>query len=54
MGKTRGTIEVEPGAEQDAVESLARELPQAASQLKDKTVRKVIFVKDRILNFVVG
>jgi leucyl-tRNA synthetase len=54
MGKTRGTVEVEPGADQAAVEKLAREIPQVANQLAGKTVRKVIFVKDKILNFVVG
>jgi leucyl-tRNA synthetase len=53
MGKTRATVEVEPGADQASVESLAKEVPAVQNQLKDKTVRKVVFVKDRILNFVV-
>jgi len=52
MGKTRGTVEVEPGSEQAAVEKLAREIPQVANQLQGKTVRKVIFVPNKILNFV--
>jgi leucyl-tRNA synthetase len=54
MGKTRGTVEVEPGADQAAVEARAREIPGVANQLAGKTVRKVIFVRDKILNFVVG
>lgn len=54
MGKTRGTVQVEPGADQAAVEALAREIPSVAQQLQGKTVRKVIFVKDKILNYVVG
>jgi leucyl-tRNA synthetase len=54
LGKTRGTVEVEPGAEQAAVEALAREIPAVRNQLAGKTVRKVIFVKDKILNFVVS
>ncbi len=54
MGKTRGTIEIEPGADQATAEKLARELPSVAPQLAGKQVRKVIFVKDKILNFVVG
>jgi leucyl-tRNA synthetase len=53
MGKTRGTIEIEPGSAQDVAEALAREVPQVASQLAGKTVKKVIFVKDKILNFVI-
>ncbi len=54
LGKTRGSIEVEPGAEQARVEELARGLPAVANQLAGKTVRKVIFVRDKIINFVVS
>jgi leucyl-tRNA synthetase len=52
MGKTRGMLEVEPGMEQAALEKLAKEIPQVANQLQGKEIRKVIFVKDKILNFV--
>jgi leucyl-tRNA synthetase len=54
MGKTRGTIEIEAGADQATAEALGRKVASVASQLEGKTVRKVIFVKDKILNFVVG
>lgn len=54
LGKTRGTVEVEPGADQAAVEKLAREIPAVALQLSGKTVRKVIFVPNKIMNFVVS
>jgi leucyl-tRNA synthetase len=54
MGKTRGTVELEPGSDQASVEAAARKIPQVLNQLEGKTVRKVIFVKDKILNFVVG
>ena len=54
LGKTRGMVEVEPGADQATVEGLAREITAVKNQLEGKTVRKVIFVKDKILNFVVG
>lgn len=54
MGKMRGTVEVEPGAEQSQVEKLARELPSVVQQFEGKSVRKTIFVKDKIINFVVG
>ena len=54
MGKMRGTVEVEPGSDQGHVEKLARELPSVLQQLEGKSVRKTIFVKDKIINFVVG
>ena len=54
LGKTRGTIEIEPGADQTTAEKLARAVPTVASQLEGKAIKKVIFVKDKILNFVVG
>jgi leucyl-tRNA synthetase len=52
MGKTRGTVDIAPGTDQAAVEKLAKEIPQVANQLVGKEIRKVIFVKDKILNFV--
>jgi leucyl-tRNA synthetase len=52
MGKTRGTLNVAPGTEQAEIERLAKEIPQVANQLTGKEIRKVIFVKDKILNFV--
>jgi leucyl-tRNA synthetase len=54
MGKTRGTVEVEPGANQETVEKLAREIASVKQQLEGKSVKKVIFVPNKILNFVVG
>ncbi|MEK6704305.1 MAG: leucine--tRNA ligase [Bdellovibrionota bacterium] len=53
MGKTRGTVEVERGVSQDVVEQEAIKIPGVANQLKNRQIRKVIFVKDKILNFVV-
>lgn len=54
LGKTRGTIEIEPGSTQEVAEKLAREVPSVVNQLQGKAIKKVIFVKDKILNFVVG
>lgn len=54
MGKTRGTVEVIPGCDQASVEEKAKSIPSVAQQLEGKQIRKIIFVKDRILNFVVG
>lgn len=54
LGKTRGTVEVEPGAAQNTVEDLAKKLETVAKNLEGKTIRKVIFVPNKILNFVVS
>ncbi len=54
MGKTRGTLEVEPGTDQAILEKLAKEITSVSNQLQGKQIRKVIFVKDKILNFVVS
>ncbi|MEK6577623.1 MAG: class I tRNA ligase family protein, partial [Bdellovibrionota bacterium] len=53
MGKTRGTIQIEPGSEQSIVQKMAEELPTVKSHLQGKQLKKVIFVKDKIINFVV-
>jgi leucyl-tRNA synthetase len=54
LGKTRGTIEVEPGVDQAKAEQLARAIESVARHLEGKQIKKVIFVKDKILNFVVA
>ena len=53
LGKTRGTVEVEPGATQAQVEKLAREIVSVANHLAGKEIKKVIFVPNKIMNFVV-
>jgi leucyl-tRNA synthetase len=52
LGKTRGTIEVEPDTDQATIELKARALSTVESQLTGKTVKKVIYVKNKIINFV--
>lgn len=54
LGKTRGTVEVPAGSDQATVEKAAREIAQVTAQLEGKTVKKVIFVPGKIMNFVVG
>ncbi len=54
LGKTRGTVEVPAGSDQATVEKAARAIPQVAAQMEGKTVKKVIFVPGKIMNFVVG
>lgn len=53
LGKTRGTIEVVPEADQTTIEKLARELSSVSALLQDKVVKKVIYVPKKIMNFVV-
>ena len=53
-GKLRGAMEVRKEAEQAAAEEAARALPSVAKFLDGKTVRKVVYVPGRILNFIVG
>jgi leucyl-tRNA synthetase len=53
-GKLRGVVNVPAGADQETVESAAREQDRVAGALDGKTVRRVIYVPDRLINFVVG
>ncbi len=52
-GKLRGLLEVQPGESQEAVVAQARALDSVAKYLASGTLRKVIYVPDRTLNFVV-
>ncbi|HET7108964.1 MAG TPA: leucine--tRNA ligase [Candidatus Acidoferrum sp.] len=53
-GKVRGRVKVAAGASQEAVMKLASADAGVAGHLNGKTVRKVIFVADKMLNVVVG
>jgi leucyl-tRNA synthetase len=53
-GKLRGLIKVAPGSSQDLVIAAAKELPAFTEWTAGKTVRKVIVVPDKLINFVVG
>lgn len=52
-GKVRAVLDVAPGLSQNDAESAARALPNVERYLKDVAVKKIIFVPDRLLNFVV-
>ena len=52
-GKLRGAIVGAPGLRQEAAEERARRDENVGRHLKDVEVRRVIFVQDRLLNFVV-
>jgi leucyl-tRNA synthetase len=51
-GKRRGEISAPAGAEPAEVEKIVLDDPEIARRLEGLTVRKVIVVKDRIVNIV--
>ena len=53
-GKRRGEISVAAGAEPVDVEKIVLDDPEIARRLEGLTIRKVIVVKDRIVNIVAG
>ena len=53
-GKLRGQLEASVSAGEDEVVALARGDAKVVAHLEGKTVRKVIFVPKRLVNFVVG
>lgn len=52
MGKMRGTIEVAKDSDDEAVKEIALALPTVKAQLEGKTIRKIIVVKNKIVNVV--
>jgi leucyl-tRNA synthetase len=52
-GKLRGLLEVEADTPQDAVVEQARALEGVARALSEREVKKIIYIKNRTLNFVV-
>jgi leucyl-tRNA synthetase len=53
-GKLRGTVQASRGTAKEEVEALARAQENVTRHLEGMTIRKVIFVPERLLNFVVG
>ena len=54
MGKLRGKIELAPDTAKGEVEAAAKALPNVAKFLEGKTIRKVIHVPNKLINFVVS
>ena len=52
-GKLRGTIDVSAGASQKVVESAALAVGNVAAAIGDRPIRRVVFVPDKLVNFVV-
>jgi len=53
-GRLRGTVVLAADADEDAAREIARVEPRVATHLAGKTVRKFIYVKGKIVNFIVG
>jgi leucyl-tRNA synthetase len=53
-GKVRARVSVARGASEEVVLAAAKEQARVQSELAGKTLRKVIFVADKILTLVVG
>ncbi len=53
-GKVRARVKVAVGADEREHERIARAEPRIAELLENVTVRKVIVVPGRLVNFVVG
>jgi leucyl-tRNA synthetase len=53
-GKVRGRVTVPAGASQEEVMKRAQADAGVGAHLAGKTIRKVIFVVDKLLNIVVG
>jgi len=52
-GKTKDTIQIPAGADQETAVAAAKQNEKIAAQLNGKTILKEIYVKDRIVNIVV-
>ncbi len=52
-GKTRDIIEIEKGVDQALVEKLCKNNQKISDKITNKSINKIIFVKDRIINFIV-
>jgi leucyl-tRNA synthetase len=53
LGKVRGRLKVASGASEEEVVRLAKADPGVAAHLVGRTIAKMIFVKDKLLNIVV-
>jgi len=52
-GKVRGEIEVPADSDQEVVQEEAIKNQNVSSYLESQEIKKVIFVKNKIINFVV-
>lgn len=53
QGKLRGTLEYAKDGDEETLKQLAMQIPAVKAQIGDKPVRKIIVVKNRLVNIVV-
>jgi leucyl-tRNA synthetase len=53
-GKARASVQIPADADEAAAKAIALADPKVQQWTNDKTIKKVIFVKGRILNLIVG
>lgn len=53
MGKHRGTVQASPEARQDVIEALAKTDVNVKKWLDGQTIKKVIYIQGRTINFVI-
>ncbi len=53
-GKLRDQMKVSAGVKEEEAKKLALESPKVIRYIEGKNIRKTIFVRDRLINFVVG
>ena len=52
-GKTRDVFELEKGVKQIKKKKICKKNVKIKDKFKNKSIKKVIFVKDRIINFII-
>ena len=52
-GKLRGEVEVDNDSDEETVVEAAKSNPKVSGYLMDQTIRKTIFVPNKLVNFVV-
>jgi leucyl-tRNA synthetase len=53
MGKLRGTIELTKELNKEQIIEKAKKIINVASYLENKTIVKIIYIPNKILNFVI-
>ena len=52
-GKLRGKLDIKAGTKEIKVQEAARDVTNVSSTISDRPIKKVVFVKDKLVNFVV-
>ena len=51
-GKVRGKISLDKGLDQKEIEEAAKSIENIRNNIEGKEIRKVIYIKEKIINFV--